>query len=129
MRLDPEALKAAQRKESLERVGAESFAANARFSTVKGADGDGDDTERKTSAAAKMKVRKNSLAGLTKEERIAKRKASMTAGDSWEDLHGTKDRPEPEFGREISRRNYERKRREAAAASAGAGASSVTVRV
>ena len=47
----------------------------------------------------KMKARKNSLAGLTKEERIARRKASMTAGDSWADLHGTKDRPDKQFVR------------------------------
>ena len=44
-----------------------------------------------------MKARKNSLEGLTKEERFAKRKASMTAGDTWEDLHGTKSKPEREF--------------------------------
>ena len=43
-----------------------------------------------------MKLRHESvvLKDLTKEERLAIRKASMTAGDSWEDLHGTKDRPE-----------------------------------
>ena len=38
------------------------------------------------------------FASLSKEERLARRKASMTAGDSWEDLHGTKDRP----GKEVS---------------------------
>ena len=35
--------------------------------------------------------------GMTKAERLARRKESLRAGDSWEDLHGTKDRP----GREI----------------------------
>ena len=61
--------------------------------------GDDDDAERKTSAPAKMKARKDSLDGLTKEERLAKRKASMRAGDSWEDLHGTKDRPQREVSK------------------------------
>ena len=61
--------------------------------------GDDDDAERKTSAPAKLKARKDSLEGLTKEERLAKRKASMTAGDSWEDLHGTKDRPKREVSK------------------------------
>ena len=42
-----------------------------RASLVRAADG-GDDAERKTSAPAKMKSRKDSLAGLTKEERLAK---------------------------------------------------------
>ena len=73
-------------------------AMESRFSSYAPADG-GDDAERKTSAPAKMKSRKDSLAGLTKEERLAKRKASMRAGDTWEDLHGTKDRP----GREVSK--------------------------
>ena len=54
-----------------------------------------------------MKARKDSLVGLTKEERLAKRKASMTAGDSWEDLHGTKDRPPKQFEREEQRLKYE----------------------
>ena len=36
---------------------------------------------------------------LSKEERIAHRKASLTAGDSWEDLHGTKSKPEREHFR------------------------------
>ena len=43
-----------------------------------------------------MRLRHDSNAGLallTKEQRLAKRKASMTAGDSWADLHGTRDRP------------------------------------
>ena len=31
----------------------------------------------------------------------------MTAGDSWEDLHGTKDRPAKEFEREEQRLKYE----------------------
>ena len=68
-----------------------------------------------------MKARKNSLDGLTKEERLAKRKASMTAGDSWEDLHGTKDRPTKEFEREEQRLKYEALLAEQAAASGGAG--------
>ena len=51
-----------------------------------------------------MKARKDSLFGLTKEERLAKRKASMRAGDSWEDLHGTKDRPK----REVSKARAEK---------------------
>ena len=72
-----------------------------------------------------MKARKDSLAGLTKEERLAKRKASMTAGDSWEDLHGTKSKPGYEVS-EKRRLQLERKaaeeasRREQAAAAAAA---------
>ena len=68
---------------------------------------------------AKLKARKDSLAGLTKEERLAKRKASMTAGDSWEDLHGTKDRPSKQFEREEQRLKYESAQAELAAAAAG----------
>ena len=71
----------------------------ARFSSY-APEGGADDAERKTSAPAKLKSRKDSLAGLTKEEKLAKRKASMTAGDSWADLHGTKDRPPKQFQRE-----------------------------
>ena len=90
-------------------------------------EGGGDDAERKTSAPAKLKSRKDSLAGLTKEERLAKRKASMQAGDSWEDLHGTKDRPPKQFEREEQRLKYEalEAAREAErATAAGAGPSS-----
>ena len=36
---------------------------------------------------------------MTKKEKLARRKASMTAGDSWEDLHGTKSKPEREHFR------------------------------
>ena len=48
----------------------------------------------------------------------------MTAGDSWEDLHGTKDRPPKEFEREEQRLKYEALLAEQAAASGGAGPSS-----
>ena len=50
------------------------------------------------SAPARLKKQRTDLSMLTKEQRLAQRKASMTAGDSWEDLHGTKDRP----GKEVS---------------------------
>ena len=79
VRFDPEALREASTVENIERAHATNFAANARFSSYPV---EGDDAERKTSAPAKLKSRKDSLAGLTKEERLAKRKASMTAGDA-----------------------------------------------
>ena len=97
MRHDPDELREAKTQERLDQARATNFEAHSRFSVHVSA-GDEDDEDRKTSAPAKLKARKNSLAGLTKEERLAKRKASMTAGDSWEDLHGTKDRP----GKEVS---------------------------
>ena len=124
VRFDPEALRQASTVENIERAHATNFAANARFSSYPT---EGDDAERKTSAPAKLKSRKDSLAGLTKEERLAKRKASMQAGDSWEDLHGTKDRPPKQFEREEQRLKYEalEAAREAErATAAGAGPSS-----
>ena len=43
----------------------------------------------------------------------------MKAGDSWEDLHGTKDRPPKQFEREEQRLKYESAQAELAAAAAG----------
>jgi hypothetical protein len=126
VRFDPEALREASTVEHIEQAHATNFAAHARFSSYAPAGGE-DDAERKTSAPAKLKSRKDSLAGLTKEEvrspqspparaarrlsslppsiqRLAKRKASMRAGDTWEDLHGTKDRPQ----REVSKARAEK---------------------
>ena len=43
---------------------------------------------------AKLKKQRTDLSMLTKEERLARRRESLTAGDDWHDKHGTKDRPE-----------------------------------
>ena len=62
--------------------------------------------------AAGRILRRRDLSGLTKEERIKLRKASMTAGDSWEDLHGTKSKPERQVS-EWRQAQLDRRRTEA----------------
>ena len=110
VKFDQEALREASSAEHMERARATNFMAHSRFSSgnlLKDAEKAALEA-RNVSAPAKMKARKDSLAGLTKEERFAKRKASMTAGDSWADLHGTKDRPAKQFEREEQRLKYEK---------------------
>ena len=45
------------------------------------------------SKPARLKKQRTDLSGLTREERLAKRRESLCDGDSWEDLHGTKEHP------------------------------------
>ena len=89
-----------------------------RFSTYQGSDAAV--VGRELSKPAMLKREKTDLSGLTVRERTKIRKESMTAGDSWEDLHGTKDRPAKQFVR-----NWAKKAKKKTAAAAGSAAASV----
>ena len=78
------------------------FAAGAEFSDVSKPRGAGSSSARgggNVSYEQKLRTRASRYEGMTKKEKLARRKASMTAGDSWEDLHGTKSKPEREHFR------------------------------
>ena len=64
-------------------------AGQAQFETYLG----GADVGPERSRPALLKKQKTDLSGLSKDERLRIHRESLTAGDSWEDLHGTKDRP------------------------------------
>ena len=45
------------------------------------------------SKPARLTKQRTDLSMLTREERLKKRRESLCDGDSWEDLHGTKEHP------------------------------------
>ena len=98
-----------------------SIGGKSRFSVYSGADAG--DIGSEQSRPALLKRRKTDLSALPVRERTKIRKASMTAGDSWADLHGTKDRPDKQFVRNWAKKLKKKKTEDA---SAGAGPSSVS---